>query len=50
MKKRRFGRTELQLTELGYGAMELRKVDTAQADLLLNSVLDAIGVTAKPLP
>ena len=41
MEKRRFGRTELQLTEIAYGAMELRKVDETQADRLLNGVLDA---------
>jgi aryl-alcohol dehydrogenase-like predicted oxidoreductase len=41
MKKRRFGRTELQVTGPGYGAMELRKVDEGQAERLLNGVLDA---------
>lgn len=41
MQKRRFGRTDLQVTELGYGAMELRKVDDGQAEQLLNGVLDS---------
>ncbi len=41
MKKRRLGRTELQVTEPGYGAMALRQNDDSQAERLLNSVLDA---------
>ena len=41
LKTRRFGRTELQVTEPGYGAMELRKVDEGKAERLLNGVLDA---------
>ena len=41
MKKRRFGRTELQVTEPGYGAMALSQVDEGLAEQLLNSVLDA---------
>lgn len=41
MNKRKLGRTNLQVTELGYGAMELRKVDETQAENLLNGVLDS---------
>jgi aryl-alcohol dehydrogenase-like predicted oxidoreductase len=41
MNTRKFGRTDLQVTELGYGAMELRKVEPAQAEKLLNGVLDS---------
>ncbi len=41
METRLFGKTELRVTVLGYGAMELRHVDAAQADTLLNAVLDA---------
>ena len=41
MNKRVFGNTGLEVTELAYGAMELRKVDEAQADKLLNTVLDS---------
>jgi aryl-alcohol dehydrogenase-like predicted oxidoreductase len=41
MEKRTFGNTGLEVTTLGYGAMELRHVDEAQAGRLLNSVLDA---------
>ena len=41
MNTRTFGRTGLAVTELAYGAMELRKVDEAQADALLNTVLDS---------
>ena len=41
MNKRVFGKTGLEVTELAYGAMELRKVDEAQADQLLNTVLDS---------
>ena len=41
MKTRTLGRTGLEVTELAYGAMELRKVDEAQADKLLNTVLDS---------
>ncbi|MCB0095784.1 MAG: aldo/keto reductase [Caldilineaceae bacterium] len=41
MEKRDFGNTGMQVTTLGYGAMELRHVDDAQAERLLNGVLDA---------
>ncbi len=41
MEKRTFGQTGLQVTLLGYGAMELRHVDENQACRLLNSALDA---------
>ncbi len=41
MKKRVLGRTGLEVTELAYGAMELRKVDEPEADKLLNTVLDS---------
>ncbi|MBI3958082.1 MAG: aldo/keto reductase [Chloroflexi bacterium] len=41
MEKRTFGNTGLGVTVLGYGAMELRHVDEAQAERLLNAVLDA---------
>jgi aryl-alcohol dehydrogenase-like predicted oxidoreductase len=40
MEKRTFGNTGLSVTALGYGAMELRHVDEAEADRLLNAVLD----------
>ncbi|MEZ4865384.1 MAG: aldo/keto reductase [Caldilineaceae bacterium] len=41
MQKRAFGNTGLTVTTLGYGAMELRHVEEAQAERLLNGVLDA---------
>lgn len=41
MEKRTFGATGMNVTTLGYGAMELRHVDEAQAERLLNGVLDA---------
>lgn len=46
MERRKFGKTGLNVTVLGYGAMELRNplVDAALADRLLNAVLDA-GIT-----
>jgi aryl-alcohol dehydrogenase-like predicted oxidoreductase len=46
METRLFGNTGLTATILGYGAMELRhpSVDEAQAERLLNAVLDA-GIT-----
>lgn len=44
METRQFGKTGLNVTVLGYGAMELRRVDEAQAEKLLNAVLDA-GIT-----
>lgn len=43
MEKRTFGNTGMQVTTLGYGAMELRHVDEAQAEKLLNGVLD-VGI------
>lgn len=43
MEKRTFGNTGMQVTTLGYGAMELRHVDEAQAEQLLNGVLD-VGI------
>jgi predicted aldo/keto reductase-like oxidoreductase len=45
--KRELGRTRLQVTTLGYGAMELRgaprarDISEAQAETILNKVLDA---------
>lgn len=41
MNTRTLGRTGLSVTELGYGAMELRNMDESQAGRLLNAVLDA---------
>ena len=47
LPKRRLGRTGLQVTMLGYGAMELRgsprgrDVSDAQAETILHAVLDA---------
>ncbi len=41
METRTFGKTGLDVTILGYGAMELRRVDEAQAEKLLNATLDA---------
>ncbi|MEM7538365.1 MAG: hypothetical protein AAF639_39720 [Chloroflexota bacterium] len=41
MEKRSFGNTGMNVTTLGYGAMELRHADEAQAERLLNGVLDA---------
>ncbi len=40
MEMRTFGDTGLKVTTLGYGAMALRRVDEAQAEELLNAVLD----------
>ena len=40
MEMRSFGNTGLSVTVLGYGAMELRQVDEAQAERLLNAALD----------
>ena len=36
-----FGRTGIQVTRLGYGAMELRKIPENEADNILNLVLDS---------
>lgn len=41
MEKRKFGNTGMDVTVLGYGAMEFRHVDEDQAGRLLQSVLDA---------
>ncbi len=41
MEKRSFGNTGMEVTTLGYGAMEFRHVDENQAGRLLESVLDA---------
>ena len=47
LPKRQLGRTGLQVTMLGYGAMELRgaprgrAVTDTQAEVILNAVLDA---------
>lgn len=41
MEKRTFGNTGMEVTTLGYGAMEFRHVDEDQAGRLLESVLDA---------
>lgn len=40
MQKRQLGKTDLNVTVLGYGAMELRHVDQAEATRLLNAALD----------
>jgi predicted aldo/keto reductase-like oxidoreductase len=41
IKRRRFGRTELAVTELGFGAMNLRRLDTLEeAYRILDYVLD----------
>ncbi len=40
MQQRKLGNTGLSITELGYGAMELRHVDERAAARLLNVVLD----------
>jgi aryl-alcohol dehydrogenase-like predicted oxidoreductase len=40
MEKRVFGKTGLAVTPLGYGAMELRDMDEAQAERMLKSVLE----------
>jgi len=44
MDKRRLGRTHLEVTALGYGAMELRHLGEADAARVLNAVLDG-GIT-----
>jgi len=41
MEKSRLGQTDLMVTKLGYGAMELRHVDQNQAERLLKGVLEA---------
>ena len=41
LPKRALGRTAFEATSLGYGAMELRSLDDASADRILNAVLDA---------
>ena len=41
MEKRSLGKTGDKVTVMGYGAMELRRVDELQAGILLNKVLDA---------
>lgn len=40
MEKRSLGKTNLSITVLGYGAMELRDLDQAQSTELLNAMLD----------
>ena len=40
MKKRILGRTGLEITELSFGTMELRLLDTANAGKILNEALD----------
>lgn len=41
LPKHLLGRTGLEVTSLGYGAMELRTLDEAGAEAILNAVLDA---------
>jgi aryl-alcohol dehydrogenase-like predicted oxidoreductase len=41
MEKRTLGRSGLQVTALGYGAMELRRLSVFDAGQLLNTVLDS---------
>ena len=41
MEKCRLGQTDLMVTKLGYGAMELRHVDQNQAERLLKEMLEA---------
>lgn len=40
LARRTLGRTNLEVTTLGYGAMELRALDEAAASTILNAVLD----------
>lgn len=40
MEKRKFGTTNMKVTVLGYGAMELAKLSEKEAVVLLNKVLD----------
>lgn len=40
METRKLGNTDLEVTVLGYGAMELRHVEQAEATRLLNAVLE----------
>lgn len=40
MEKRKFGRTDMMVTPLAFGAMELRRLEQKEADALLNRVLD----------
>jgi aryl-alcohol dehydrogenase-like predicted oxidoreductase len=52
--KRELGRTGLQVTALGYGAMELRgaprarDITEAQAETILNEVLEPASITSTP--
>ena len=41
MEKRTLGRSGLAITALGFGAMELRRLSTADAGTLLNTVIDS---------
>ena len=41
LSRRILGRTGLEVTALGYGAMELRALEENEAEKILNAVLDA---------